>query len=187
MWLIQECRRDFIRQGREPSYAELAKLAGACPAYQILIDPDHAPFASPGDMPAKIDAFCARTGQQKPQSDGAYVRACVDSLALKYRQALEGLEKLLGKTIGTIHIVGGGTQNELLNQLTADVCKKAVITGPVEATAIGNILVQAIATGAVKDLAEARQIVRDSFPVKRYEASGGDVDAIYQRFLALQK
>lgn len=187
MWLIQECRRDFIKQGREQSYAELAKQAEECPAYHTLIDPDDAPFASPGDMPAKIDAFCARTGQAKPTSDGAYVRACVDSLALKYRQTLEGLEKLVGKTIDTIHIVGGGTQNKLLNQLTADVCKKPVVTGPIEATAIGNILVQAIATGAIKDLAQARQIVRNSFPVDRYQPRDVQVDPIYQRFLALQK
>lgn len=187
MWLIQECRRHFIKEGHEHSYAELAMMAAKSKPFDILVDPNFAPFASPGDMPRKIDQFCEQTGQQKPASIGAYIRTCVDSLALKYRQTLEGLEDILGRSIDTIHIVGGGTQNELLNRLTADACKKPVITGPIEATAVGNILVQAIATGAIKDIAQARQVVRDSFPVHRYDPIAGDVDAVYQRFVSYQK
>lgn len=187
MWLIQECRRHFQKEGHEHSYAELAQMAKDSKPFDILVDPDFAPFATPGDMPRKIDQYCEKTGQEKPATRGAYIRACVDSLALKYRQTLEGLEAILGKSIDTIHIVGGGTQNELLNQLTADICRKPVVAGPIEATAIGNILVQAIATGAIKDIAEARQVVRASFPVKRYDPSDSAADAHYERFLALQK
>ncbi len=187
MWLIQECRRHFQKEGHEHSYAELAQMAKDSKPFDILVDPDFAPFATPGDMPGKIDQYCEKTGQAKPATRGAYIRACVDSLALKYRHTLEGLEAILGKSIDTIHIVGGGTQNELLNQLTADICKKSVVAGPIEATAIGNILVQAIATGAIKDIAEARQVVRASFPVKRYDPSDSAADAHYERFLALQK
>ncbi len=187
MWLIQECRRHFIKQGYEHSYAELAQMATDCEPFKVLVDPDYAPFASPGDMPEKIDQYCQETGQTLPTSRGAYIRACVDSLALKYRQTLEGLEDILGYSIDTIHIVGGGTQNELLNQSTANVCKKKVVAGPIEATAIGNILVQAMATGVIANIAEARKVVQNSFPVQHYEPQPSDVDAVYSRFLSYQK
>ena len=120
-------------------------------------------------MPLKIEQFCRETGQPPPTTRGEFVRACLDSLALTYRRTLEGLEDVLGRKIGVIHIVGGGCQNELLNQMTADACNRPVVAGPIEATAIGNILVQAMATGDVKSLADARAIVRESFEVKRYE------------------
>ncbi len=183
LWLIQECRRAFIKAGQEHSYGDLAKMASQSKPFDVLIDADHGPFGSPGDMPGKIDNFCKITGQNKPASIGAYIRTCVDSLACKYRQTLEGLEDILGKKIDIIHIVGGGTQNELLNQLTADVCQRPVIAGPIEATAIGNIIVQGIATGAIQSLEEGRKIIRDSFPVKRYEPRGGsEIDAAYKRY-----
>jgi rhamnulokinase len=184
MWLIQECRRQFIRQGYEHSYAELTQMAARCPAFETIINPDHAPFATPGDMPGKIDAFCTSTAQHLPDTRGAYVRACIDSLAMKYRQTLEGLEELLGRRLDVIHIVGGGGQNELLNQLTADVTGRIVIAGPVEATAAGNILVQAIATGAVDDLSHARRIVRDSFNVRQYNPNPTQqTENAYRRYL----
>jgi len=169
LWLVQECRRQWQREGHDHSYAELTRMAGACPPLARVIDPDHKPFLSPGEMPRKIEEFCRGTGQPPPASPGDVVRACLDSLALTYRRTLEGLEDVVGRKIETIHIVGGGSQNELLNQMTADACDRPVVAGPVEATAIGNILVQAMATGDVKSLAEARTIVRESFPVKRYE------------------
>ncbi|MBC7785150.1 MAG: rhamnulokinase [Burkholderiales bacterium] len=185
LWLVQECRRAFTKDGHDHTYAELTAMAGESKPYDVLIDPDHAPFASPGDMPKKIDAFCGLTSQKAPSTRGAYVRACLDSLACKYRQTLEGLQDLLGKKIGVIHIVGGGTQNELLNQLTADVCQRPVVAGPIEATAIGNIIVQAMATGAIKSLEEGRGVVRASFPVKRYEPRASPaVDLAYQRYLS---
>jgi sugar (pentulose or hexulose) kinase len=169
LWLVQECRRHWQREGKEHSYAELTKLAAESTPLAALIDPDHAPFGQPGEMPVKIAEFCKKTGQAPPASVGATVRACLDSLALTYRKTLDGLEDILGRRIKTIHIVGGGTQNELLSQMTADACGRTVVAGPVEATAIGNILVQAMATGDVKSLADARAIVRESIDVKRYE------------------
>jgi rhamnulokinase len=121
-----------------------------------------------------------------PVGVGATVRACLDSLALTYRKTLEGLEDILGRRINTIHIVGGGTQNELLTQMTADACGREVVAGPVEATAIGNILVQAMATGDVKTLADARAIVRQSFDVKRYKPRhSAPWDEAYARFRTL--
>jgi rhamnulokinase len=169
LWLIQECRRQWQREGREYSYAELTKMAADAKPFGAIIDPDHAPFGSPGEMPKKIAEFCAKTKQKAPENPGDFVRACLEGLALKYRVTLEGLEDVLGRKLKVIHIVGGGSQNELLNQMTADACARTVIAGPIEATAIGNILVQAMATGEVKSLADARSIIRRSFDVKRYE------------------
>jgi rhamnulokinase len=183
LWLVQECRRHFQKEGKEHSYAELTAMAAASKPLVSLINPDHSPFLTPGDMPGKIAAFCRTTKQPIPDSVATYIRTCLDSLALTYRRTLDGLEKVLGRQIKTIHIVGGGTQNELLNQMTADACNREVIAGPVEATAIGNLLVQALATGAVKNLAEARAIVSASFLVKRYTPR--DVrawDLAYERY-----
>jgi sugar (pentulose or hexulose) kinase len=186
LWLVQECRRQFASEGKEYDYATLTEMArNAKPG--AVIDPDHKPFGSPGQMPQKIVAFCKETGQTPPGTHGELVRCCLDSLALTYRRTLDGLEDVLGKKISTIHVVGGGCRNELLNQATADACNRPVIAGPIEATAAGNILVQAMATGAVKSLAEARQIVARSFEVKRYEpkskAEWDDAYARYQKVL----
>lgn len=187
LWLVQECRRQWVREGHEHTYAQLTHMADEADALVSLIDPDHAPFASPSEMPKKIADFCRATNQPIPDGIGATVRCCLDSLALTYRKTLEGLEDILGRKISVIHIVGGGTQNELLNQMTADACGRAVITGPVEATAIGNILVQAMATGDVKSLADARAIVRNSFDVKRYEPRHtGKWDEAYERYRKLR-
>jgi len=169
LWLVQECRRSWQRQGREFSYTELTAAAAAADPSAPLIDPEHGPFLSPGQMIEKIDQFCAQTHQRPPADVGQYIRACLQSLALAYRRTLDGLEQILGRRMATIHIVGGGTQNELLCQMTADACARTVLAGPVEATAIGNILVQAMAVGRIKSLAELRQIVRENLPLKRYE------------------
>jgi rhamnulokinase len=186
LWLVQECRRQWQKEGHEHSYAELTQMAGEADALRSLVNPDHGPFLSPGDMPRKIAEFCTKTKQPVPSSQGQFVRACLDSLALAYRKTLEGLEDVLGRKIGVIHIVGGGVQNELLTQMTADACGREVIAGPVEATAIGNILVQAMAIGDVKSLADARAIVRQSFDVKRYQPrQTAPWDGAYQRFCAL--
>jgi rhamnulokinase len=186
LWLVQECRRQWQRQGREHSYAELTAMAASADPSGPLIDPDHAPFLSPGQMIDKIDQFCAKTRQPVPAGVGQYVCACLRSLALSYRRTLEGLQEILGRRIGTIHIVGGGTQNELLCRMTADACARTVIAGPVEATAIGNILVQAMAMGRIKSLEDLRAVVRRNFPVKRYEpANAAAWDGDYQRFLQI--
>ncbi|MBA3273454.1 MAG: rhamnulokinase, partial [Chthoniobacterales bacterium] len=131
-------------------------------------------------------AFCTSSKQSAPENSGAFVRACLDSLALTYRRTLQGLEDILGRRIDVIHIVGGGCQNELLNQMTADACGRTVVAGPVEATAIGNILVQAMAVGEIRSLSEAREIVCASFPVKAYEPRETKPwDEAYVRFRSL--
>jgi sugar (pentulose or hexulose) kinase len=183
LWLVQECRRQWQRQGYDHSYGELTAMAGRAPAFGSLIDPNHGPFLTPGEMIEKIDRFCTDTQQRTPGSRGEYVRTCLESLALAYRKTVEGLEDIVGKKIRIIHIVGGGAQNELLNQMTANACNRVVLAGPVEATAAGNILVQAMAVNDVESLEAARAVVRESFDVKRYEPQ--DVkkwDAAYERY-----
>jgi rhamnulokinase len=169
LWLVQECRRHWQKEGYDHGYAELTEMAARSRGFGPVLDPDHKPFGLPGDMPNKIDRFCRDTGQKTPATRGETVRACLESLALAYRRTIDGLEDVLGRKINVIHIVGGGSRNELLNQMTADACARPVVAGPVEATAIGNVLVQAMATGDVKSLEQAREIVRASFEVKRFE------------------
>jgi sugar (pentulose or hexulose) kinase len=169
LWPIQECRRQWLKDGTEYNYAQLAQMAAQSKPFLSIINPDHPPFLSPGDMPRKIEEFCRQTKQPVPSNPGEFVRVCLEGLALTYRRTLDGLEDILGHKIRVIHIVGGGCQNELLNQMTADACARPVLTGPIEATALGNLLTQAIATGDVKSLDELRAIVRNSFPIKRYE------------------
>jgi rhamnulokinase len=168
LWLVQECRRQWVKEGHDHSYAELKEMAGRAKPFGAVIDPDHKPFLSPGDMPGKIERFCRDTKQRTPNTRGEFVRTCLEGLALTYRRTLEGLEDVLGRRIKRIHVVGGGSQNDLLNQMTADACEREVVAGPVEATAIGNILVQAMATRDIESLAAAREVVRASFEVKKY-------------------
>jgi rhamnulokinase len=172
LWLVQECRRTWARAGREWSYEELTARAQAAPPFTTLVDPDAAAFLAPGDMPARLAAVCTRTGQVLPGDEGAMVRCCLESLALKYRWAIDRLEAILGTTITTIHVVGGGTKNALLCQFTADACGRPVQAGPVEATAIGNILMQAMGRGRLGSMAELRDVVARSFPVTVYEPRG---------------
>jgi rhamnulokinase len=169
LWLVQECRRQWLAQGHEYSYAELTSMAAQAPGLGALVDPEYPPFLTPGDMLGKIEKFCRQTKQTPPANPGEFVRACLDSLALTYRRALAGMEDVTGRKIAVIHIVGGGCQNELLNQMTADACGLPVTAGPIEATAAGNILTQAMAVGTLKSLADIRAVVRRSFDVKRYE------------------
>jgi rhamnulokinase len=186
LWLVQECRRHWKRHDHDHSYNELTEMASRAQAFGPLVDPNHDPFLSPGDMPDKIDRFCEQTGQRAAGSRGEHIRACLESLALAYRRTLAGLEDVTGKKIKTIHILGGGSQNKLLNQMTADACGRPVIAGPVEATAIGNILVQAMAVGQIKSLAEARGLVRENFEVSRFEPTETRPwDAAYERFLEI--
>jgi rhamnulokinase len=186
LWLVQEVRRDLIRQGKDLSYAELTKLAGKSEAFRTLVDPNHAPFASPGDMLSKIAAFAKKTKQPAPRTPGEYVRACLESLALIYRHTLDTLETVLGRKFTVLHVVGGGGQNMLLNQLTADAIDRTVIVGPFEATAIGNALTQAIGKGTVKDLAHLRRIVRRSYnPVTYRPANAAGFAQQRARFNAL--
>ena len=186
LWLVQECRRVWNQGGRNYRWEDLNHLSAAAPRLASLINPDDPSFLAPGDMPQAIRNFCQRTGQTVPRDEGAVLRTAIESLALKYRQVLGWLEELVGGRIDTIHIVGGGTQNRQLCQATADACNRRVVAGPVEATAIGNVLVQAVAAGDVGSIAEAREIVRRSFAVEQYEpCHPADWDAAYEKFLSL--
>ena len=169
LWLVQECRREWMRQGDEMSFDALTQLAGESETFISVIDPDFDGFLHPGDMPASIQKYCADTDQHVPQTKGQVLRVVLESIALKYRLVLERLEELTGKRLDPIHIIGGGAKNKLLNQFTADATGRVVVTGPVEATAIGNILMQAIGMKHISSLAEAREIVRASFEPEVYE------------------
>lgn len=169
LWLLQESRRQWQREGQDYGWGDLLALAAEAPPFRSLIDPDAREFASPGDMPAAIRSTCRRTGQPEPDSVGAVVRCCLESLALKARWVIEALETLLGHPLETIRIVGGGSQNALLAQWTADACQRPVVAGPVEATALGNLMVQAIAAGLLPDVAAGRQAVAASVDLRHFE------------------
>ena len=169
LWLVQECRRTWARAGRDYSYDELIARAKAAPAFATLVEPDDPTFLPPGDMPARLAAFASRTGQPIPAEEGAFVRCALESLALKYRWTIRRLERILGTTIRAVHVVGGGSRNALLCQFTADACGIPVHAGPIEATAAGNVLLQAMARRRIGTLADARAIVAASFPVDVYE------------------
>lgn len=186
LWFVQECRRTWRQQGEDLSYDELGSLAAAAAPLVSLIDPDAAEFLKPGDIPARMGAYCARTGQPVPESKGALLRCALESVALRYRWVLDRLDELLGRRLEPVHIVGGGTRNRLLCQFTADATGRTVVAGPAEATAIGNILVQAIAYGAIESPAAAREVVRQSFSVEVF--SPGDRagwEPAYRRFSEL--
>ncbi|MFN4294924.1 MAG: rhamnulokinase [Thermoflexales bacterium] len=187
MWLAQECRRKWASPtGDLIPYGELFAMAEQAPALGALVDPDDATFLHPDDMPAAIAEYCRRTGQPVPDGRGAMVRCILESLALKYRYTLNQLQTLLGYSVEVIHVVGGGAQNALLCQFTADACGAPVVAGPVEATAIGNLLVQMAARGELASMEDARQVIRRSFPLVTYlpqEAARWD-DA-YARFEAM--
>jgi rhamnulokinase len=182
LWLLQECRRIWQRAGQSYSWEGLLDLAEQAAPFHSLIDPDAVDFLSPADMPEAICAFCRRTGQPVPESPGAVVRCCLESLALRYRWVVDALEELTGRRMHTIRIVGGGCQNRLLCQWTADACGRPVVTGPVEATVLGNILVQAIAAGHLRDIAEGRQAIAASVEQQVYEPrTSGAWEAAYGR------
>jgi len=185
LWLLQECRRAWALAGREYSYAELAALAADARPFAAIIRPDA--FLEPGGLPERIAAYCVQTGQAAPAEPGEMSRAILESLALRYRQVLESLETLVGRRINVIHIVGGGSKNQLLNQFVADATGRTVVAGPSEATAAGNILVQAMGAGMLSGLKEAREVVKRSFEVTVLEprpAAGWD--AAYEKFRGLQ-
>ena len=188
LWIIQECRREWGRQGQDHSYDEMTRLAAESAPFLAVIDPDDDVFFHPGDMPERIRQYCQRTDQHVPQTKGEVLRVALESLALKYRWVLERTEELSGKRLTPIHIIGGGTKNRLLNQLTADATNRTVVTGPVEATAIGNLLMQAIGLGHLGSLADAREVVRNSFDVEEYHPGNREGwDEAYQKLLKLME
>lgn len=163
LWLVQECKRTWAQHGENLSYAEITHLAAEARPFIAVIDPDDSTFLHPGDMPARIQAFCQRKGLPAPQTKGEIVRTALESIALKYRLVFEHLEGMTGKRLEPIHIIGGGTKNRLLSQFTADCTGRRCVAGPVEATAIGNILMQAVGLGRLGSLPEARAVVHASF------------------------
>jgi rhamnulokinase len=183
LWLVQECRRAWERAGTTYSYDELMRQAETAPPFASLVNPDDPSFILPANMPAALADFCRRHGQPAPASVGSTVRCALESLALCYRWVLERLESLTGQRAEVIHIVGGGSQNTLLNQFTADACNRPVLAGPVEATAIGNVLVQALGVGVLGSLGDAREVVRHSFEVLAFTPRQPDAwQAPYERF-----
>jgi rhamnulokinase len=167
------------------SWEHLTREATDAPPLVSLVDVDDNSFVAPRDMPEAIRAACRRTGQPEPEGVGAVIRCALESLALKYRQVLGCLEDLIGGRIETVHIVGGGTQNRQLCQMAADACRRRVVAGPIEATAIGNVMMQAVAAGAVGSIAEAREVIRRSFSVEEYVPQHAEAwDAVYERYLS---
>jgi len=186
LWLVQECKRTWAHEGDDLSYDEITRLASEAKPFLAVIDPDHHNFLHAGDMPERIRKYCADTNQPLPQTKGEVIRVALESIALKYRWVLERLEELTAKKFAPIHIIGGGTKNRLLNQFTADATNRVVVTGPVEATAIGNVLMQAIGLGHLDSLSDARAVVRASFEVEDYHpAHSSDWDEAYAKLLTL--
>ena len=194
MWLLQECRRNWRQAGKTNAagqpidWEDMNVITANSKAFETFIDPDTPEFAKPGNMPELIRGFARRTGQIVPETDGAVLRAIVDSLALKFRHVLDMCEEIGGRRIETIHIVGGGIKNRLLMQATADATGRRVVCGPIEGTGVGNVLMQAIGAGDVADVDEAREIVRNSFELVSYEPNTNSVsywDEAYERFLQI--
>jgi rhamnulokinase len=186
LWLLQQCRRSWERVGRKYGYDELAALARDAVPFATLVDPDDPTFLNPPDMPEAISSFAQRTGQPPPDGVAATVRCIEESLALKYRWVIERLEDVTGKPIEVIHVIGGGCRNRGLCQAAADATGRIVMAGPVEATAAGNIVIQAITLGELGSLEDGRAVIRRSFPVEEYRPRDSGVwDSAYERFLGL--
>jgi rhamnulokinase len=169
LWIVQECRRAWAKAGEDYGYDQLTQMAEAAAPLRAFIDPNEARFARPGHMPQKIADYCRETGQPVPATPGAFIRCVLESLALLYRQTLDQIEEITHRKLATLHIVGGGSKNQLLNQFSANAAGRTVIAGPVECTAIGNALIQALALEHLPSLAALRRVVRDSFATTRYE------------------
>lgn len=188
LWLIQESRRQWIREGKEYSYAELEKAALREKPFARFIDPDAPEFAVPGNLPARITEYCRRTGQSVPENEGQTVRCIYESLALRYRAVLEGIEKCTGKKYDSLNVVGGGTKDTLLCKMTADACNITVYAGPIEATVMGNVAVQLISGGDIADVIEARRIIANSGQLKCYSPENTAAwDEAYEKFKSVTK
>ena len=187
LWLIQECRRDWIKKtGKDISWNDIVKEAEQAEPLRTIIDPDYGEFFSGGDMVRKVQEYCRKTNQPVPETVSQVARAIYESLALKYRWALEHLEHIKGVRLDQLNIVGGGIQNKLLNQMVADSLDRPVVTGPIEGAAMGNLLAQAMALGDVKDLEQLRQIVRNSENVNTWQPHHTQAwEDAYQRLLKL--
>jgi rhamnulokinase len=180
LWLLERCKTAWAEEGERLGYDDLVELARRTPPFRGIIDPDDGTFLNPPHMPSAIVDYCRRRSLPVPETRGEIVRTILESLALKYRFILDGIGELRGKPIRVLHVVGGGSRNALLNQFTADAAGLDVLAGPAEATAAGNILIQAVASGEIDGLEEARAVVRESFPPTHFEPR--DRDAWEARF-----
>ena len=188
LWLIQESRREYKRRGQAYSFAELEQQALAAEPLRSFIDPDAPEFVAPGDLPGRIQEFCRKTGQPVPETVGAVMRCIYESLALKYRYAIEQLSAVTGRALTTLHVLGGGTKDRLLCQMTADCCGLTVKAGPVEATALGNIMIQLKALGLLDSITQGRRLVAETEVIKTYTPSTqnyAEWNAAYDRFKTL--
>jgi sugar (pentulose or hexulose) kinase len=168
LWVVQECRRQWQREGTDLTYDHITEMTAHAKPFKAYVDVDYDQFLSPGNMPEKINAYLRQTGQNTLSDKGEIVRAVLEGLAMKYRDVVDIIESLSQKKIDAVHIVGGGIKNELLCQFTADSLNKKVMTGPIEATALGNIMLQAIAAGKIRNIAHGRELIRKSTPIKEY-------------------
>lgn len=188
LWLVQECKRQWEREGKCLSFAELELAANNATPFISFIDPDYNLFMAPGDLPNRIRQFCRNTNQPIPESEGEVICCIMQSLALKYRMTIESLEEITGKSFDVIHMVGGGIQDKMYCRFTANATGRRVLAGPVEATSIGNIMVQVMALGEVKTLSDIRQVVRESFPITEYEPKDCEMwDEAYENFKKILK
>jgi len=188
LWLIQESRRQWIREGLEYSYADLERMALECRPFACFIDPDYSEFGVPGDLPGRIRKYCEKTGQYVPQSVGEIVRCIYESLAMRYRAVLEGIEDCTGKTYDAVNVVGGGTKDGLLCNMTAQSCNVPVYAGPIEATVLGNIAVQLMSAGEIADITTARRIIAKGEKLKYYQPeNNGDWADAYKTYLQVTK
>ena len=188
MWLLEQCLKEWKKEGISYAYEKLVKMAEAAPAFQSLIDPDHASFANPASMTKSITDFCVATGQISPSNHAEYVRCIFESLSLKYKNVLGKFIQLAPFPIEKLHVIGGGSKNPLLNQWTANAIGIPVIAGPSEATAIGNIMIQAKAAGCISSLQEMRQIIRNSISLEEFlPENKGEWESAYTKFLEVVK
>lgn len=185
LWLIQESRRQWAREGVEYSFSQLTKEASEAVALKCFVNPDYADFTPAGNIPERIREYCKNTGQEIPQKVGEIVRCIYESLAMKYRYTIELLSEATGKDYDTIHIVGGGIKDKLLCQTVADICQKKVVAGPIEATVLGNIAIQLISHGEIEDISHARKIIRNSEETVTYKPTGdsSEINEAYDGFL----
>lgn len=186
LWLIQESRRQWMREGKEYSYAELEAEAKKAEPFQCFIDPDAPDFVAPGDMPNRIREYCKKTNQYVPESVGEVVRCIYESLALKYKNVLSGIEDCTEKTYDRIHVAGGGTKDTFLCAMTASSCNRTVYAGPIEATVLGNVAVQLMSSGKIKDITDARKIIAKGEQLRIYRPENqADWENAYAKFLKI--
>lgn len=183
LWLIQESKRQWEREGREYEFSQLEEMAKEAKPFKCFIDPDDPIFVQAGDIPSRIKAYCLRTNQEVPQSEGEIVRCINESLAMKYRYSLEEIKDCINKDYSVIYMVGGGIQSKLLCQMTASACNCKVSAGPIEATVLGNIAIQLMATKQIENLYEAREVIKNSQDINQYYPNNFDLwNGAYERF-----